>query len=204
MQKMYILESKKKGFLYKMVCVTTLHPTCVGDIRSSATWPWWFFLPALLSLCVMKLPVLCPLCSLSGAPPHAEPRSLARLSWALIRSFSLLTMAISASMASGQKSDICDTEEVEGRLERGRLGAELQAGCGGAGWVAAEEDGDWTGEGGRRMETPKSDLICAVTWNLLPFFSLSRWGEQHSRGCTWWRGLGISFSSWCLLVNYNM
>lgn len=41
-------------------------------------------------------------------------------------------------MASGDKSDICDTEEVGGRLAR--LGADLQARCGGGGAVTEDEE----------------------------------------------------------------
>lgn len=149
---MYILASKreKKKILHRMMCVTRLHLTCVSSICPSVAQPWWFFLPPLLSVCVVTLPALlalCPLCSLSGAPPDAGPRSLARLSWALIASFSLLILAISASTASGEKSAICDTEEVGGRLAR--LGADLQVWCGGTGSVTEDEDRDGTGEYGR-------------------------------------------------------
>lgn len=92
-------------------------------------------------------PALLPLCPLSGAPSDVGPRSLARLSWVLIASFSLRILAISASMASGEMSAICDTEEVGGRLAR--LGADLQVWCGGAGAVTEDEDRDGPGEYGR-------------------------------------------------------
>lgn len=73
------------------------------------------------TLTLPTLPAICRLCSPSGAPPHAEPRSLFRPSWALISSFCLLSLAISARTASEEKSETCDTEEAAGRLEAGRL-----------------------------------------------------------------------------------
>lgn len=50
-------------------------------------------------------------------------------------------------MASGEKSAICDSEEVGGRLAR--LGGDLQVWCGGAGPVTEDEDTDGPGEYGR-------------------------------------------------------
>lgn len=187
-----------------MMCVTRLHLTCISSTCPSVAQPWWFFLPPLLSICVVKLPELLALCSQSGAPSDVGPRSLARLSWALIALFSLLILAISASMAPGEKSAICDTEEVGGRLAR--LGADLQVCCGGAGPVTEDEDRtvwNWNWWIWQDIKL-RSDLNWALTWHLLPFMSLPRWGEEHGRGCTWSYWLGISFSSQRLLVNYNI
>ena len=120
---------------------------------------WGVTLPVL-----PELDLLCPVLLL-GNPPTPDPMHLAWLSWALIRSFCLLSWAISARMASGESreprgSEVCDIEEVEGRLRRGRLvrlEAELwdwtssqECGlstegilwCGGIGWVTEEERGE--------------------------------------------------------------
>lgn len=105
----------------------------------SAAWTCRLLLPVLLQTDVVLSPalwgvtlpvlpelhLLCPLL-LVDDPLTPVSKPLAWLSWALIRSFCLLSWAISASMASWESceprgSEVSDKEDVEGRLVRGRL-----------------------------------------------------------------------------------
>lgn len=160
-----------------------LNLTWAVSCSLSAAWICWLCLlllsmiDAFLSwtLWGVTLPVLLefnPVCPLLGNPPHTDPGPLAWLSWALIRSFSLLSWAISASMASGEiseprGSDNSETEEAKGRLERGRLVrldaelslrgreafAEEHSCCDSAGWLTEKVEGKGAECDGIRIES---------------------------------------------------
>lgn len=204
-----------------------------------AAWTCWVFLPvlpvvtdALLSptLWGVTLPVslelnlLCPLLLL-GNPSNTDPRLLAWLSWALIRSFCLVSWAISASMASGETSelrgsDVNDNEEVEGRLERGRLvrlDTELSlqergifkgecSWCGSTAWVTEEEGGKgswvrWHEDIGLKSDVKRTGLLPGICCQL----SLCRGGESNTAGETeaWscWGSCSATGADWQTVYN---
>lgn len=186
------LLTSSTNFIYKMWCqINRLNLTWWVSLCPSAAWTCWRFVTVQLesdvlfspTLCGATLPVLLELsllCPLPGSPPNRDPCSLACLSWALIISFSLLSWVISASMVSGESSDVIDEEEALGRLQRERLvtlDAELRGwtslkeceafthrwSCwGGAGWVTEEgverEGVRW--HEGKRLKSDLKELGC--------------------------------------------
>lgn len=142
-------------------------------VEGSSLWGWrcWLPLLVLLELEIVLSPILWGVTlsalmgldllrssPLVGDPPTAGPRPLACLSWALIRSFCLVSWVISASIAFGEScewrcSEVSDSDELEGSLLSGklfRLEAELTSRdgnistggswcCRSRGWVTVEE-----------------------------------------------------------------
>lgn len=217
------------NFIYKTWChINRLNLTWWVSLCLSAAWTCWLFITAQLESDVLfsptlwgaTLPELSLLCPLPGSPPNLDPCSLACMSWALIISFSLPSWAISASMVSGESSDVIDKEEALGRLQRERLAmldAEIWGwtslkeckafthkwSCwGGTGWVTEEEDGKGGSKitWGQKAEI-RTEQNWAVTRNLLPVLSLLRRGEQCSRRSRSLKMLRNSFNNRCWLTD---